>query len=143
MNTLYLMQGIPASGKSTVAQAIALTSEKSIILSTDEFWYDENGRYVYVADHAGQAHAWNQRRCVSALLSGEYDTIIIDNTNTTQKEADPYIALAKMYGYEVSVIRVQVPWEVCWERNQQRPADRIVPYDAMRRYWSRIEVINV
>lgn len=141
--TLILMQGIPASGKSTVARAIAVVSENSIVLSADEFWYDTNGRYVYVTEHAGQAHAWNQRRCVAAMQSDEYDTVIIDNTNTVQKEAEPYFALARMYDFEIQVVSIQTPYEICIARNDYRKTDRQVPHDVMRRMYNRMEVLNV
>lgn len=141
MKTLYLLQGIPGSGKSTLAQIIAAAIDAEI-LSTDEFWYNEKGKYCYEENKAGVAHQWNQRRCIDEMLLGT-ENIIIDNTNIKQKEAQPYICLAEMFGYIVQVIRIEASEEVCRERQNLRSLDRKIPDLVIRRKFRELERIEL
>lgn len=141
MKTLYIFQGIPGSGKSTLAQIIAAAIDATI-LSTDEFWYNERGKYCYEEDKAGAAHKWNQRRCIDEMLLGT-ENIIIDNTNIKQKEAQPYLSLGEMFGYTIQVIRIEASEEVCRERQNQRSLDRKIPGDVIRRKFRDLERIEL
>lgn len=141
MRILYLMQGVPGSGKSTIANALA-EAYNGIIFSTDEFWFNADGKYCYDPDKAGIAHAWNQRRCAKAMTE-EVDDIIIDNTNITQREADPYITLAKMYDYIVQIVRVEAPYQICVQRQDQRSLDRRIPVDVIANKFNNMERLIV
>jgi predicted kinase len=142
---LYLMQGIPGSGKSTVAEGIrklAVMTDGPAqvdIFSTDEFWYLENSNvYAYDPTLAGEAHRWNQQRTIEAMQKGVW-TIIIDNTNIKKSAAKPYLMLAEIYGYEVTVIRVVVPAEVAIDRQKKRPKDRQIPAEVIIRMHGEME----
>jgi predicted kinase len=139
-NIVYLMQGIPGSGKSTIASMIAHSTD-GVILSTDEYWY-EDGSYQYDPKRAGEAHQWNQRRCVN-LMQQDVSPLIIDNTNITQTEAQPYLTFAKMYGYTVQVIRVEANTNTCIARQANRTADRRIPEDVISDKAYRMERIVV
>jgi predicted kinase len=139
---LYIMQGIPGSGKSTLARTIqdqlmadTLRSVSSVILSTDEYW-GEN--YEFDPSKLGETHAWNQRRCVEWMQS-KTSYIFVDNTNIKKSHAEPYIVLAEVFGYEVTVVRVEVEVEVAVARNKKRPVNRRIPEDVVRRMHSEME----
>jgi NEDD4-binding protein 2 len=146
--TLVLMQGIPGSGKSTVARMLAREynpNRENLIYSTDEFWYevpvDEiDGVPLYNYDPArrAEAHRWNQQRVVQAMQQG-IAYIIVDNTNIQRWQVQPYLALAQIFDYEVQVVRVQVPVEVAIERNAARSADRQVPEEVIRQMADEME----
>jgi uridine kinase len=76
---LYLMRGIPASGKSTVAQMIA-NATNGVICSTDDFWYDENDIYNFDPKMASYAHLMNQKKVIEHMTDSQ-ESIIVDNTN--------------------------------------------------------------
>jgi len=130
MKTLYLMQGIPGSGKSTIARLIRDMGGKAVsaIFSTDELWYDdEAGRYNYDPALLGVKHRENQRRVIQAMIDDTLRIIIIDNTNITRKEAKPYVVMAEIFGFEIQVVRVSVSVDVAKRRQSERPFDRRVP----------------
>jgi len=143
--TLFIMQGIPGSGKSTMAKLIA-DKHEAIIFSTDDFWYDyaEDGKhYTYNYDPAriDEAHRWNQQRCAKEMIAEDGGNIVIDNTNIQRWQAHPYLVLASIFEYDVQVISVQVPVEVAIARQAQRPVDRQIPEEVIRRMHSEMEVL--
>lgn len=134
--TLYLMQGIPGSGKSTVAKMIAAQTD-GVIYSTDDLWYDEDGTYNFDADRLAEMHRLNQRAVAEAMVEGR-ESIIVDNTNIDSDAVRPYVMLAEIHGYDTQVVRVMVHPSVARERNAQRPADRQVPNDVIERMAKRM-----
>lgn len=142
MNKIIVMQGIPGSGKSTLAKKLFADFNEAVgnsvvTYSTDDFWMD-NGVYRYDPARAGEAHRWNQRRTIEAMQAGT-GLIIIDNTNIQKWQAQVYFTLADIYGYEKSVISVQVAIEVAIKRNSQRSFDRRIPEDVLRRMHADLE----
>jgi predicted kinase len=109
-NKLIIMGGIPGSGKSyTANKIIEENAGNGIILSTDDFWYNSEGDYVFDFTKIGFAHKWNQKRAEAAFEKG-VPLIIIDNTNTTHKERVPYIELGELYDYEIEFKQSESPW---------------------------------
>ncbi|KAJ7995138.1 hypothetical protein DPEC_G00241450 [Dallia pectoralis] len=58
---LILMRGAPGSGKSTRARELLSTGSNGLVLSTDDYFSQENG-YLYDPGLLGEAHNWNQIR---------------------------------------------------------------------------------
>lgn len=136
------MQGVPGSGKSTVARAIAQGSyaiDEAIIISTDDYW-DRGGIYAFETGKLGQAHRWNQERCLQAMQEG-HGLIIVDNTNIQKKAAVPYVGLASVFGYSVQVVRVDPGLDVAIARNVERTPDRQVPEGVIRDMYARMETL--
>lgn len=104
MKKMILMRGIPGSGKSTRASEI-VKERGGVICSTDNYFIDCSGRYNFNPARIGAAHAWN-RQMVRAQCDLGKETIIVDNTNTTEHEMRPYKEMAGYYGYEVEEIVV-------------------------------------
>jgi predicted kinase len=139
MKTLFLMQGVPGSGKSWMASVLQQTYTGTI-LSTDDYWYDNNGFYAWDPTRVGDAHHWNQQRCRELMQSNPWHRpVIIDNTNILREHAKPYIDMARAYGYEIQVIRVECPLEVAIARNLDRPKDRQVPPEVIIRMYAQME----
>ncbi|MFN4217435.1 MAG: ATP-binding protein [Brevinematales bacterium] len=147
-NTLILMQGSSASGKSFVAEALQAVYElrkiECQIASTDNFWYinSDGVKYEFDRNKLGEAHAWNQNY-VAEMMEHDVNVIIVDNTNTTKKEAAPYIQLAKKYGYEIRVISVSCSDSVAKMYNSQRAINRRVPENVIESQNKRIERISL
>lgn len=96
MPTFYLMCGIPASGKSAVAEKIA-ESQKTVILSSDQI-----RRELY----PGEGHQRSQnkvalqellRRLEQAFAAGQ--NIIVDSVNRSAYVRRRYAIEAKQRGY--------------------------------------------
>lgn len=98
------MSGIPGSGKSYTA--FRSSPDDALIFSTDEFW---GPNYDFDPKLLGKAHAWNQGR-VEGAIAALHHYIVVDNTNTTQKEKQPYIDLAKKFGYKVEIKYPESRW---------------------------------
>lgn len=101
--TVYILRGLPGSGKSTVAKALG-----GLVCSTDDFRYDEKGNYVFDPDKNEEHHRQNFERFKRGLELG-VDRIVVDNTNTRRWEYEHYEAAAIEAGYEVHILTVGNP----------------------------------
>lgn len=125
------MRGIPGSGKSTIAQMIS-NATNGVICSTDDFWYNEDGDYIYDVAKAGYAHLLNQRKVAAYMAEGQ-ESIIVDNTNIKVSDMQPYLNLSVMFLYTVQVIPVYAELEVCKLRNAARNENRRIPEEVIDR----------
>jgi predicted kinase len=113
---MWIMRGLPGSGKSTKAKMIADSARQiykcdSIILSTDDIISGRNGEgYLYCPDYHAQAHALNQLKAREACKKG-IQCVIIDNTNTKWDEMKPYFAIAKEFDYNVKLEEPDTDWK--------------------------------
>jgi predicted kinase len=130
---LYILRGLPGSGKSTKARKLV---RESLIASADHFFIQPNGDYLWKASEIGNAHA-HCRGFARALLSNGLDCAV-DNTNTMNREFKPYIDLAMKYGHKIKIIMPETEWawdvEECAKRNTHN-----VPVDAIQRMKDRFE----
>lgn len=111
--TLVIMRGLPWTGKSYTAKALA--GDTGVIYSTDEYWYkirkpDQPDHYSFNPRYLGDAHHWNQLRAQKSIELG-HPLIIIDNTNTTASEPRHYVEYATCQDYAV---RIEEPTSDRW-----------------------------
>lgn len=136
------MQGVPGSGKSTVAKLIAASVEGSPdnvrILSTDTYRYGACGHYYFDPAENATFHSATQRDCADEMRRGT-PVVIIDNTNIERWQAEPYFCLARMYGYEINVVRVDPGLAEAKKRNAKRPIERRVPNDVIEDMYAKME----
>jgi predicted kinase len=157
---MYVMQGLPGSGKSTMAELIRLArisdmrdrsqygwtehdvdTDHVAVHSTDEFWIDDCGNYDFDRDQLGAAHRWNQMNVLHDLQN-ERHTIIVDNTNIKRRDARPYIVMAKMFDWQIQIVRVVASVEECIWRQELRSEDRRVPEEVIRRMAEQMEDLS-
>ena len=67
-----------------------------------------------------------QRRVVAGLLAAGRD-VVVDNTNPAPEDRAPLVALARAHGALVRAVHVDLPFEVCLERNAARRGRARVP----------------
>jgi hypothetical protein len=103
--TVYIMRGIPGSGKSTKAKSLAPAEN---IFSTDEYWMVD-GEYQFDFNRLGLAHRWNEDRAADAMSRG-VTPIVIDNTNVKVKAFQAYLDMAAKYKYTVEIVMPDTPW---------------------------------
>jgi predicted kinase len=98
---LYIVRGIPGSGKSTFAKTLGGQHYEA-----DMFFIDEEGNYKFDVTKIKDAHQWCQSIVKTDMIL-EYPKIIVSNTSTQEWEMEPYFTLAKEYGYTVFTIVVE------------------------------------
>ena len=109
--TAVIMRGLPGSGKSTCALAIAeimkVSLGKTVICSADDFFRhpEDGGRFHFEARLLGAAHAQCKEKFDSAVRD-RTPCVIIDNTNSTAVEYADYCQWAEMMGYRVRVLEI-------------------------------------
>lgn len=75
----------------------------------------------------------------------ENKNLIIDNTNSSEENRKQWIELAKQYNYEVRVLHMQTPIELCKHNNVYRSITQdidIIPDIAYNMYKSKFQVPN-
>lgn len=106
MKVMFLLRGLPGSGKSTFAKFLKESNPGCVQFEADMFWYEiGNGEYAFDASRLGEAHAWCESRVDKAMSFGL--PVIVSNTLTTEKELKPYYEMANKYGYTVYSLVVE------------------------------------
>jgi len=98
---LYIVRGIPGSGKSTFAKTLGGQHYEA-----DMYFTDENGEYNFDVTKIKDAHQWCQSFVKTDMIL-EYPKIVVSNTSTQEWEMKPYFDLAKEFGYTVFTIIVE------------------------------------
>lgn len=102
MKTLYIVRGIPGSGKSTFAQSLDCP-----VFEADQYFIDsETGEYKFDGSKIKLAHNWCKLR-VEQSMEDDSQKIAVSNTFTQEWEMDAYYELAKQYGYRVFSLIVE------------------------------------
>ncbi|KAI1903428.1 hypothetical protein AGOR_G00027080 [Albula goreensis] len=107
---LYIMRGLPGSGKTKLAREIMEKYGNSgEILSTDDFFMHD-GVYKFKYRHLNTAHQWNRERAEIAMKNRVHP-IIIDNTNMRLCEMKPYVEMGLDYRYYIIFKETKDTWE--------------------------------
>lgn len=102
MKVLYLIRGLPGSGKTTLARRLT-----DSFFEADQYFERPLG---YAFDPAGlpAAHALCQANTETAMLCGVL-VIAVSNTFSQQWEMEPYRVLADKHGYTVQELTMTGP----------------------------------
>jgi predicted kinase len=101
MKTLYIVRGLPGSGKSSLAKKVT-----ELAYSADDFFTNKKGEYNFNAKLLGKAHEWCWGKVRDAMFIGA-EAVAVANTFTQAWEAERYYQIAEEYGYSVFVIECQ------------------------------------
>ncbi len=134
---LYLIRGLPNSGKSTLAKTLAPNANyaadgyfelKALFLNISYPQAFERFR-----NEIGQAHEWCQEH-VEAALKDNVRAVAVANTFTTFRELKHYLDLAVKYNYRVHVLTV--------ERAHDGDNGHKVPDEAVKRMAERWQFVD-
>jgi predicted kinase len=102
---LYLIRGLPGSGKTTFANRLKDSHLVGVNLSADDYFTDLQGNYSFDASKLKQAHEQCLNR--TRLYLQETMSVAVSNTFTTEKEMQPYFDLAEELNHGVTVLIVE------------------------------------
>lgn len=103
MPTLYLIRGLPGSGKSSFARELYAAGIVRAAFEADNFFYNVRGDYNFDPAQLHQAHLKCQNDTEAYLMRGF--SVAVSNTSTTEKEVAVYKKLAEKYNAKfVSII---------------------------------------
>lgn len=105
MPTMYLIRGLPGSGKSWLAEAIAAFTDNVEICEADDYHYNKYNVYEWKPENVHTSHLWCQAKCRLAMQ--EMMNVVVSNTSVKQKEVNVYLDMARDFGYNVMVINCQ------------------------------------
>jgi len=124
MKTLYIVRGLPGSGKSSLAKKVSES-----VYSADDFFTNKKGEYNFNAKLLGKAHEWCWGKVRDAMFIGA-NAVAVANTFTQAWEAEKYYQLAEEYGYSVFVIECQNDFGNVHDVPQES-------IDAMKQRWEK------
>lgn len=99
---IYLVRGLPGSGKSTFAKRLAQDNGGILHLESD-MYFMKNGEYVFDSAKVPKNHEWCFNAFKDAVNAGM--DVIVSNTFTQKWELNPYIEYAKYASQEVKLYR--------------------------------------
>lgn len=135
---LYLMMGVPGSGKSTYAKNILKNGD--IYVSRDEIRYslltDEDD---YFAKENEVIKTFIESVDKSLGMEEYYGDVFADATHLSPKSRAQVLNQLKNKD-RVSVIYLDIPLNVILERNAKRTGRALVPEDVVRRMYNSIQL---
>ena len=129
MNKLFMMIGIPASGKTSLAEQIAKSEDAEIVSSDNirkELYGDEN-----IQGDNNKVFRILQERIINGLKYNK--NMIYDATNISYKTRIAFLQRLNKLEVEKIAIMVATPYVDCLIRNAQR--ERKVPEEVIKRMY--------
>lgn len=140
--TLFIMRGLPGSGKSSIAESLVgggwhstvkdfrfLVGREGVICTTDAYFYDDwspDGSYLFDPTKIALNHQLNQAAVQFAMDQG-VPAIVVDNTNVQKWETDAYVQLAHQNGYKIVVVEVpHSDLQTCADRNGHNVPSEVI-----------------
>lgn len=109
MNELFIVRGLPGSGKSTFAHKLAALTPNAKVREADDYFTDSAGVYTFDHSKIREAHTLCQERVMNDLSRGH--TCIVSNTFVKHWEMEYYKELARKFNIPYTVIHVQGEFE--------------------------------
>jgi predicted kinase len=126
--TCIVMQGVPGSGKTTIAEERWPAFRRCS--ADDHFVVD--GEYRFDPAELPLAHQASFEKFLAAIE--DRADVVVDNTNTSVWKLAPYFRYAEVTGYDVRIVRVVCDPEIAAARNSHG-----VPAHAVKRMAENIE----
>ena len=100
--TLYIIRGLPGSGKTTLARKMAPHTN----VASDDFMIDEEGNYCFDMARLAETHKKCEQQ-VFMWMEQDQPVIAVHNVFSLMKFMEPYIELAYRYDYTIVILECQ------------------------------------
>lgn len=134
---VYILRGLPGSGKSTFVKTIGEMHPFFQICSADKYFLSVEGEYQFDPGKLADAHAYCQRdfhQVVTDRRQHHGSAVVVDNTNLSAVDYSYYATLAEAFNHEVEFITFLVDPSIAFQRNVHG-----VPESAYPRLQERLE----
>lgn len=123
-NKLYILIGIPCSGKSTYAEMFS-NSFNTVIISSDQIRYDLHKTNKFQGADNDLVFDIAEQKIEQALSRNCH--VVFDATNTNKKYRKAFIDIGIMHNCHIVAVVFNTPVSTCLSRNSMRSFDRRVP----------------
>jgi len=127
---LIILQGPPASGKSTWVKEYMKTAENTVVVSRDAIRHSFG---AYNMDHEKEVTALEDSQTREALAAGK--DVINDATNLNPKYLPKWEEIAKEYGAEIEYKQFYVPFKEAVERDKNADREHHVGKAVIKRFY--------
>jgi len=103
---LFILRHVSGAGSSTLAKFLIKNLNCSSSHYEADFWMEKDGKYEFSPTKLGFAHN-SCKRAVELDMAKNISFICVSNTFTRESEIEPYILLAKQYGYNYTSLVVE------------------------------------
>jgi 2',3'-cyclic-nucleotide 3'-phosphodiesterase len=107
--TMFIMRGLPGSGKSTLVKKIQAKYKGAVVCSADNY-FSNDGEYKFEHDELSYAHQECKNKAKEACDAGE-PVVVIDNTNIRRWEMNNYFGIAHQKNYDVILVEPLTTWK--------------------------------
>lgn len=109
MAKMYLLCGLPGSGKSSKARKLQEALPGSQLFEADMYFTNPDGTYLYDKTLVSEAHSWCRFATEQAMDDYCCD-VIVANTFIRRKDREIYEAMAARHGYEFQIVKCRGEW---------------------------------
>lgn len=131
--TLYLLCGIPGSGKSYWSKTV----KDAVVVSRDEIRFSllsDGEDYFSHEDEVFDIFIKNIKKALE-----ENDLVVADATHITKKSRNKTLDCLNLKNVDVIPVCFKVPLETIFKRNEQRTGRALVPRSVIRRFYSQFD----
>ena len=127
---VLVLQGIPASGKSTKAKELVAKGHNWFRVNKDDLrsMFDGDSPYNYKRERQVISA---EKALVRSLLSNE-SNVVVDDTNLTSRHIARWETIAGEFGAKFEIHRMATPLLTCIERNMNRSSEHYVPVSVLK-----------
>ena len=131
--TVYIMCGLPRSGKSTWIKS---KSDSITAVCPDRVRKVIFGHQYHPPV---EGMVWSFVTGMVRLLLEQGKDVCLDATSITKSERGQWIRVAKEFDAKTVVVFINTPFQTCLDRNEVSPDDEKLPDEAMERMLNRFE----
>jgi predicted kinase len=102
MQNLYIIRGVPGSGKTTLADKFLRHGMIDAHFEADMFMVNENGDYYFNPKMLEFCHEQCKRLTEASLTIGR--NVAVSNTFTRKWEFQPYLDMAQKFGAQCTIV---------------------------------------